>query len=119
MEDQRLPVDAPPVVAMVQEKEVSESRKRFDQVVQREVQDAVERKQFEVAAALAKAGVPINEFPYTEEGSQQLAAWMKEHKIQVNKIVIQEDFTKSGYYIERSGVLLEFVPCEIVRGVMV
>lgn len=119
MNQKPLSLEDTPVVAAVKEAKVSDSRQRFDQIVQREVQDAVERKQLEVADMLAKAGVPINDFPDTEEGVAQLHAWMKEHEITVDKLVYQDAFRRSGYYVSRAGIEIGMVPCEIVRGVMI
>lgn len=108
-----------PLIAAVAEKQVHESRRRIDQVIKREVQDAMERKQFEVATALADAGVPVNRFDNTPEGARALAWCMKLMDIQIQKLVFQDDFRRSGYYIYRMGQQAGFVPCEIVRGVMI
>lgn len=111
--------DAPPLVAAVKEKPKHESRVRMDQAVNREIQEAVERKQYEIAAALGDAGVPINRFPNTPEGAKALAWCMKLMDIQIQKLMFAEDTRKSGYYIYRLGELAAFIPCERVRGVWV
>lgn len=108
-----------PLIAAVAEKQVHESRKRIDQVIAREVQDAMQRKEFEIAAALADAGVPINRFDNTPEGARALKWCMDLMDIQLQKLVFQDDFRKSGYYVYRMGEQVGFVPCEIVRGVMI
>jgi len=119
MSQNTIPFDQTQVIAVAPEPQKITGRQAFDQAIQREVQDAVARKEFEVAAMMEKAGCPINEFPNTPEGAQQLAAWMKEHDLQVDKLVFQDDFGRSGYYVKRAGIEIGMVPCEIVRGMMI
>lgn len=107
------------IIAAVPEQKKHESRLRMDQAIEQEVRDAMTETQFKVAELLAQAGVPINEFPDTEEGTAQLHAWMKEHEIQVDKLVFQDNFARSGYYVMRAGIEIGMVPCRIVRGVMI
>lgn len=118
-EQKKMSLDETQVIAMEPKQKLHESRLRMDQAIQREVQDAMERKQFEVSAMLAKAGVPINEYPDTPEGATQLKKFMDEHDIQVQKLVYQDNFRMSGYYVSRAGLHIGMVPCEIVRGVMI
>lgn len=112
-------VKAPPIVAMIKEIDRSDSRKAFDQVVDREVQDAIERKQLELVALLAEAGVPVNEFDDTPDGIRQLHEYLNEHDISIDRLIFQDNWAESGTHIYRAGILIGIVNAEIVRGVMV
>lgn len=108
-----------PVVALEINPEVSESRRRFNEAVAAEIEEAVQRKQLELVKAMADAGIPLDEFPNTNEGLAGLRAWMKDHDIAIDRVVNQEDFSQSGTYIKRADMIVGFVPAEIVRGVLI